>query len=80
MGKDPWKIWEFGEILERRVKGGKGKGVCLFAFFFGLSLFETTDLGCTKMDISVAKKSEVGNFLISPTFDCTPGYAPEFES
>ena len=37
-------------------------------FFF--SLLETTKicLGCTKMEILG------GNFLTSPTFDCTPGY------
>ena len=41
-------------------------------FFFCLSLFETTEicLGCTK------KKWEMGNFLTSPSFDCTPGYPP----
>ena len=41
-------------------------------FFFCLSLFETTKicLGCTKIEIFE------GNFLTSPTFDCTHGYAP----
>ena len=41
-----------------------------FFFFF----FQTTEifLGCTKMEILG------GNFLTSPTFDCTPSYAPEF--
>ena len=43
----------------------------LFFFFFGLSLFETTEicLGCTKIEILGE------NFLTSPTFDCTSGYA-----
>ena len=44
------------------------------------SLFETTEirLGCTKMEISTGKKNrERGNCLTLPTFDCTPGYAPD---
>ena len=49
---------------------------------FCLSLFETTEicLGCTKMKISTGKKAFPiyygGNFLTSPTFDCTPGNPP----
>ena len=41
-------------------------------FFFCFSLFETTEvcLGCTKMEVFGE------NFLTSPTFDCTHGYAP----
>ena len=80
-----WKVW--GKILEGRGKGGKsvgggmeGKGMKISrGVFFCLLLFETTEicLGYTKMEISMGENQEMGNFLTLPTFDCTPGYAPE---
>ena len=56
-----------------KIEGGKGKVWKWAAEDLFFSLFETTKicLGCTKMEILG------GNFLASPTFDCTPGYAPE---
>ena len=31
------------------------------------------------MEISTRKNREMGNFLTSSTFDCTPGHAPDHE-
>ena len=51
-----------------------------FFFFFCFSLFETTEFVCgvLKWKFVLGEKTFLGgNFLTSPTCECTPGYAPD---
>ena len=69
-----------GKIVEGEEKNLKWKGKVwkwaqpFFVFLFLLVTFwnHWNLFGCTKMEILG------GNFLTSPTFECTPGYAPAF--
>ena len=65
------------ENLKLKGESMKMSRGLFFFFFFACHFLKPLQfVWCTKMEISTGKNLEMGNFLTSSTFDCTPGYAP----